>query len=249
MVGALNPCMRKLGHIDYLASSAEIAAAVKKVWSQLEKYATAVVDALREAGDPVGQGGPPKKKLKFTATATDDRHDDFFLDAATEDISGSDDTADERPSQDLARDAMDQYRDAKLPSEFGKVTDGESVAAFWRGYGRKHFPIVASVARAVLAAPASSAVLERDFGEAGKLVNRQRSSMLPAYVEMLMLLRGAGDDIPMDVKSLSMDAVEAAIPARLKDPRKRAEVADIDDDAIVKNVSPESVDCGVLDFL
>ncbi|CAM9765004.1 unnamed protein product, partial [Sphacelaria rigidula] len=91
----------------------------------------------------------------------------------------------------------------------------ESVAAFWRGYGRKHSPIVACVARAVLASPASSAVLERDFGEAVKLVNRQQSSMLPAYVEMLMLLRGAGDHIPMNVKSLSMDAVEATIPARL----------------------------------
>ncbi|CAM9153110.1 unnamed protein product, partial [Hapterophycus canaliculatus] len=77
------------------------------------------------------------------------------------------------------------------------------------------FPIVAYVARAVLGAPASSAVLERDFGEAGKLVNRQRSSLSPAYVEMLMFLRGALDAVPEDVPTLTKEAADAAIPARL----------------------------------
>ena len=99
------------------------------------------------------------------------------------------------------------------------------MASFWRGYGRKHFPVLSAVARAVLGAPASSAVLERDFGEAGKLVNRQRSSLSPAYVEMMMFLRGAVDAIPADVPSLTNDAVEATIPMRLKDPRKREKVA------------------------
>ena len=74
-----------------------------------------------------------------------------------------------------------------MPSEFTRLKDGQPVAEFWRGNGRKHNPILAWVVRAVLGAPASSAVLERDFGEAGKLVNRQRSSLSSEYVEMLML--------------------------------------------------------------
>lgn len=107
--------------------------------------------------------------------------------------------------------------------------NGEEVANFWQCYGRKHFPIVAWVARALLGAPASSAVLERDFGEAGKLVNRQRSSISPEYVEMLMFLRGALDAIPDDVPALSQEQADAAIPTRLVDPRKRFAVADADE--------------------
>ncbi|CAN0174699.1 unnamed protein product [Scytosiphon promiscuus] len=119
------------------------------------------------------------------------------------------------------------------------MKDGDQGASFWRGYGKKHFPIVVYVARALLGAPASSAVLERDFGEAGKLVNRQRSSLSPAYVEMLMYLRGALDAVPEDVPSLTEEAAKAAIPTRLVDPRKRAMVADInatsDEDVPVDN--------------
>lgn len=114
-----------------------------------------------------------------------------------------------------------------MPEELKRKNfkNGGEVADFWQGYGRKHFPIVAWVARAILGAPASSAVLERDFGEAGKLLNRQRSSLSPAYVEMLMFLRGAGDVVPDDVPVLSEDQADAAIPSRLADPRKRSEVA------------------------
>lgn len=84
---------------------------------------------------------------------------------------------------------------------------------------------MASVARAVLGAPASSAVLERNFGEFDKLVERRSSSLSRAYMEMLMFLRCAEGEIPDDIPRLSPEAYEAAIPARLKDPRKRAEAA------------------------
>jgi len=70
-------------------------------------------------------------------------------------------------------------------------------------------------------------VLERDFGEAGKLVNRQRGSLDPSFVEMVMFLRGAYDLIPDDVPALSPAQRAEAIPARLKDPRKKAEIGDL----------------------
>ena len=126
------------------------------------------------------------------------------------------------------------------------MKDGQQVAEFWRGYGRKHFPIVAWVARAVLGAPASSAVLERDFGEAGKLVNRQRSSLSSEYVEMLMFLRGALDSIPEDVPSLSQEKLDSAIPARLVDPRKKATVADID--PTINGALEENLEDGAADI-
>lgn len=101
------------------------------------------------------------------------------------------------------------------------------MAGFWRGYGATHFPTLANVARAVLGAPGSAAVLERDFGEAGKLVNRQRGSLDPSFAEMVMFLRGAYDHIPEDVPALTATERAEAIPTRLKDPRKRADIEDI----------------------
>lgn len=102
------------------------------------------------------------------------------------------------------------------------------MAAFWRAYGAKHFPTLASVARAVLGAPGSAAVLERDFGEdAGNLVNCQRGSLDHAFSEMLLFLRGAYDQIPEDVPALSAAERAEAIPARLRDPRKMEKVEDL----------------------
>lgn len=59
-------------------------------------------------------------------------------------------------------------------------------------------------------------VLERDFGEAGKLLHCQFLE-IPANVEILiMLLRGAPGIIPDSIPYLSSDAYEAAIiPAGL----------------------------------
>lgn len=137
---------------------------------------------------------------------------------------------------------------SQLPSEFAKLSDGESLASFWRGYGRKKFPVVASVARAVLAAPASSAVLERDFSEYGELANRQQcASLPPEYAEILTFLRRTRDSIPMDVPSLSPGAVDAAIPVRLKDPNKMAEVADIGS-GIVEDLPVRGVEGAIADI-
>ena len=115
-----------------------------------------------------------------------------------------------------------------MPEDFSKISEGESVARFWRGYGKRNFPELSVVARAVLGAPASSSILERDFGEAGKLVNRQRGSMSTAYVDMVMFLKGSYDLIPLDVKAIPAKDVESAIPLRLRDAQKRAEVHEMD---------------------
>ena len=104
------------------------------------------------------------------------------------------------------------------------------MASFWRGYGAEHFPTLANVARAVLGAPGSAAVFERDFGEANKLVNRQRGALDSPFVEMMMFLRGAYDFIPEDVPALTAAERTEAIPTRLKDPRKKAEVEDLTSD-------------------
>ncbi|CAM9127129.1 unnamed protein product, partial [Laminaria digitata] len=98
-----------------------------------------------------------------------------------------------------------------IPVEFSRITQGQAMTAFWRGYGAKHFPTLANVARAVLGAPGSAAVLERD----GDVGNRQSGLLDPSFVEMVMFLRVAYDLIPEDVPALTGAQRAEAIPARL----------------------------------
>lgn len=115
----------------------------------------------------------------------------------------------------------------QIPVDYQRITQGEKLASFWRSFGKTHHPTLAVVARAVLGAPGSAAVLERDFGEAGMLVDRQRGSRDPAFAEMVMFLRGAYDYIPTDVPVLTAAERAEAIPVRLTDPRKRQQVNDL----------------------
>lgn len=72
-----------------------------------------------------------------------------------------------------------------IPEDFSEITEVESVASFWGGYGKKNVPDLRAVSRAELGAPTLSTILERDFDEVGKLENRQRGLIAPAYVEMI----------------------------------------------------------------
>lgn len=88
---------------------------------------------------------------------------------------------------------------------------------YWRDHGHALSPDNRSVAQCVLGAPASAAVLERDFCIAGQMVSRHRASLDPAYVEMLLFLRGAIDHIPREISKLTDEQAAAAIPRRLRD--------------------------------
>ena len=82
---------------------------------------------------------------------------------------------------------------------------------------------MARVARAVLSVPASSAVLERDFSTAGRLITGSRSSLSAAYAEMVMILNGNVEHIPIEVPALSTEQALQAVHRRLCNPN--AEVA------------------------
>lgn len=98
---------------------------------------------------------------------------------------------------------------------------------FWRTYGRQTFREISEVARAVLGAPATAAVLDRDFGDAGTLNGGggQREPLDSAYVEMTMFLHGAYGFIPTSIPALSSEDFEGSIPARFRDTALRKEVA------------------------
>ena len=79
---------------------------------------------------------------------------------------------------------------------------------------------MARVARVLLSVLASSAVLERDFCTAGRLIMGSRSSLSAAYAEMVMFLNKNIEHIPMEVLALSaMQALKAV--ARRPSTRRR----------------------------
>eukprot|EP00752_Nemacystus_decipiens_P016992 g15216.t1 len=68
--------------------------------------------------------------------------------------------------------------------------------------------------------PASSAVLERDFSTAARVLSPSRSRMGAEYVEMTLFLNGSKNNIPREVPSLSEGQAKEALPRRLTDPTK-----------------------------
>ncbi|CAN0460221.1 unnamed protein product, partial [Ectocarpus fasciculatus] len=59
-----------------------------------------------------------------------------------------------------------------------------SLLSFWAGEGQSLYPNMARAARVLLSVPATSAVLERDFSTAGRLLTPSRSRLAGECVEM-----------------------------------------------------------------
>ncbi|CAM9923899.1 unnamed protein product, partial [Laminaria digitata] len=93
----------------------------------------------------------------------------------------------------------------------------EGVLEWWKRWAES-YPLLARVARVVFGAPASAAVLERDFSAAGRMMTSSRSSTDSKYVEMILFLHGNLDIIPRDILKLSPDIVQTKIPGRLLNP-------------------------------
>lgn len=107
---------------------------------------------------------------------------------------------------------------AQRPFLYIILQTGEEVAMFWRTYCWRHFRLLCNVARALLGAPASATVLDRNFGETGKLASHQRGSLGATYVEMILYLRGAYDYIPETIPKLTAERAEKAPLFHLRGP-------------------------------
>ena len=67
--------------------------------------------------------------------------------------------------------------------------------------------------------PGSSAVLERDFSTAGRLITGSRSRLDTAYAEMVLFNDGNHEYIPQEVLALSTEQALQAVLKRLSDPK------------------------------
>ncbi|CAM9113374.1 unnamed protein product, partial [Laminaria digitata] len=84
----------------------------------------------------------------------------------------------------------------------------------WKKWANS-YPLWARVARVVFGAPASAAVLERDFSDAGRMMTSSRSTMDNKYVEMILFLHENLDLMPQDIAKLTETAARTNIPGRL----------------------------------
>lgn len=57
--------------------------------------------------------------------------------------------------------------------------------------------------------PASFVILDRVFGEAGKLVKRHRGSLYPEYFEVMIFLKGSYDLTSHDINAIPAKDVES----------------------------------------
>lgn len=101
----------------------------------------------------------------------------------------------------------------------------ENVLKWWKKWVSS-YPLLARAARVVFGAPASAAVLERDFSDAGRMMTSSRSTTDAKYVEMVLFLHGNVDLIPEDIPKLPTDGPDSAqtkVPGRLAHPNPELE--------------------------
>ncbi|KAI0563547.1 hypothetical protein FGB62_37g07 [Gracilaria domingensis] len=107
------------------------------------------------------------------------------------------------------------------------------------------YPNLSQVAKAVLAHPASSAQIERDFGTAGALLTSTKSRLDSAFVDITLFLHCNMDSIPASVPTIPDGDWQSQIPKRLTAADELA--ANLLDDAM--NVSGLVDPSGLDDFL
>ena len=96
----------------------------------------------------------------------------------------------------------------------------EELLPFWANEGKALYPNMARVARVLLSVPGSSAVLERDFSTAGRLITGARSRLNRVHAEMVLFLNGNQEHMPTEVPALSTERGLQAVPKRLSNPSK-----------------------------
>ena len=125
-----------------------------------------------------------------------------------------------KSSEEIAQDELDLYQALVLDGELKQIlTTPACLLKWWRTNGTLEFPILAQIAKAALAVPPSSAVLERDFSVVSNLLTAKRSTLDPYWVEMTMLLHCNIGEFPSFIPTLSKDEVVKKLPKRFKDPR------------------------------
>jgi len=108
-------------------------------------------------------------------------------------------------------DLVLQELESFLTTHLSKDVNGSLNRWFVRG---EDYPPLGRVAFALLGASGLSAVSERDVAVAGMVLRKDRSTLLPAPVEMHRLIRFNARLVPSDVSSILVLSQAARLSAR-----------------------------------
>lgn len=119
-------------------------------------------------------------------------------------------SADPTPQNSGTTDA--QIEDELHRWSMQKATAVSSVLQYWQRE-KSQFPLLSQVARRVFAFPMSSAQVERDFGDAGRLVSKERASMKDYTVEMSSFVRANRDLVRLtQIDKIPQEEIRKHIP-------------------------------------
>ncbi|CAN0433432.1 unnamed protein product, partial [Ectocarpus sp. 12 AP-2014] len=233
MAACMSPALHTLPWLTSMCSSDEEAGRVHKLIKgkvvdlmvKLAEGAGAEPGKATE-GDTSGASAsapPPFKRSRGPLTVGTTERTKRLLKSGVFGGSKSSTSRDDGPSELTMKEVCQQEFD-RFMARFADTTISdypiEVLLEFWAGEGKALYPNMARAARVLLSVPASSAVLERDFSTAGRLITGARSRLSAAYVEMVLFLNGNQQYIPMEVPKLSKTQGQEAVPRRLSNPNE-----------------------------
>ncbi|CAM9719895.1 unnamed protein product, partial [Laminaria digitata] len=218
---ALHPTTADLRYVDKLAPTLEHAATVKKIITD-KLVALAVELAEAEAGtEGMGSTAPdePAAKRARQAATPGSVHPIFSETGNKKEAAttakyaslglfnkGGEGASVQPPSfEQIARVELERLRLVDAGTLTAELSC-EGVLKWWKRWVGS-YPLLGRAARVVFGAPASAAVLERDFSDAGRMMTSSRSTTDSKYVEMILFLHGNLDLIPGEIPKLGSDGV------------------------------------------
>ncbi|CAN0496206.1 unnamed protein product, partial [Ectocarpus sp. 8 AP-2014] len=225
MAACMSPSLHTLPWLSSMCSSQAEAERVEKVIKG--KVVDLMVKLAEGAGAQPGKvtgsdssgasasAPPPAKRFRGPLTAGSKERTKRLLKSGVFGGSKSSSSRDDGPREVTMREVCQEEFDRYI-ARFVETTVEEYpievLLEFWRGEGQALYPKMARAARVLLSVPASSAVLERDFSTAGRLITGARSRLNAAYVQMVLFLNGNQEYIPLEVPVLSKADGIKAVP-------------------------------------
>ncbi|CAM9804265.1 unnamed protein product [Laminaria digitata] len=237
---ALHPTTAGLMYVDKLASTKEHAEAVKKTITDkvvalaVELAEKEAARRAEEAGGAGADGAPPAKRARPEAPGS--VHPIFAKAGSKTEAATTAKFASlglfKTGGETVSPPTLEENVRAELKTLRGLMAGTltnelsfEGVLMWWKRW-ESSYPLLARAARVLFGAPASAAVLERDFSDAGRMMTSSRSTTDAKYVEMILFLHGNLDLIPEDIAELlpeGKNGVQTKIPERLANPAPELE--------------------------
>ena len=183
----------------------------QSVWKEIRSRTLAAARTLekrdgagrsRKRLKSVGGSDVPRRGASCKGDEADDELAALLGDGADDDVDV--DQIERSVNEEVERFQKELLRKKDFPLN--------TLAQFWRDWGRKHFTHMSYIAQQVIGHQASSAQIERDFSAAGRLLSGRRSRMDSNWAEMQLFLNANFERIPHEIPSISSKSIRKHLP-------------------------------------